>query len=155
MTLTRNGDLSLPLDVNLQSNDTSELTVPATITIPAHVASFDFTVDVVDDGIVDGDQVAIVTASRSGAVSATAQVTVRDTDSPTLALELDASQIIEGGSLMATIMRNALFDEPLNVSLAESNPLSALAQFTLPALTIPAGQESVTICALQHRRRDH
>ncbi len=63
-TVTRNSsDLGSALVVSLASNDTSEATTVATITIPAGQTSATFAIDAVDDQVVDGTQVATFTAS--------------------------------------------------------------------------------------------
>ncbi len=61
-TVTRNTLPEMPLAVALTSDDTSEADVPAMVTIPAGQRSFTFPVDAVDDGVVDGPQVAGITA---------------------------------------------------------------------------------------------
>ena len=66
------------MTVTLSSSDLSELTVPATVDIPAGAASAIFDVTVVDDLDVDGDRPATVTASAAGVGSGTATITVVD-----------------------------------------------------------------------------
>ncbi len=62
-TVTRpNTDISLPLTVNLLSDDTTEATVPATVTIPANQASATFIITAVDDALQDGTQTANISA---------------------------------------------------------------------------------------------
>jgi uncharacterized delta-60 repeat protein len=55
-TVSRTGDLAASLVVTLISTDTSEATVPASVTIPAGMSSAQFTVTAVDDAILDGSQ---------------------------------------------------------------------------------------------------
>ncbi|MCA9165988.1 MAG: hypothetical protein KDA62_23535, partial [Planctomycetales bacterium] len=55
-TVSRNTGTTGNLTVNLASSDTSEATVPATVTIPDGQASAMFPVTAVDDAIVDGTQ---------------------------------------------------------------------------------------------------
>jgi uncharacterized delta-60 repeat protein len=63
-TVTRSGgDQTQPLTVSLSSSDTTELTVPASVTIPAGVASATFPVAAVNDTLRDGPQAAAVTAA--------------------------------------------------------------------------------------------
>ena len=81
-TVTRNtANVSSPLVVNLSSSDTSEATVPATVTIPANQASVTFTILGIDDAIVDGAQPVTITATASGLTTATLGMTVNDNDS--------------------------------------------------------------------------
>ncbi len=73
-------DLSADLTVSLLSTDTSELTVPATIVIPAGQASTTFAINTVDDLITDGTQVVTIRATAAGYVSITDTLSVTDND---------------------------------------------------------------------------
>lgn len=84
MTLTRSGSTSGILTVNLASSDTTESTVPATVTIPDGQSSVQFSVAAVSDGLIDGSQVATITASVSGYDNATARITTLDSTVPVL-----------------------------------------------------------------------
>src|SRR5262245_2301376 len=64
-TVTRDGDLSQALTVNLTSSDTTELTVPASVTIAAGQASVSFAVSAVDDTLLDSTQTVTITAAAS------------------------------------------------------------------------------------------
>jgi uncharacterized delta-60 repeat protein len=65
-TVTRNNwDLSQALTVALASSDTTEVTVPSSVVIPAGQASANFPVNAIDDTIVDGTQSAVITASAT------------------------------------------------------------------------------------------
>lgn len=79
-TVQRKGDLSRPLTITLISSDTTELVVPATVTIPAGRASMRFTPRVVDDTILDGVQMVTVRASSTTVGVRQAQVTVAVAD---------------------------------------------------------------------------
>ena len=141
-TVTRsNTDVTLPLVVQLTSSDTTEATVPSTVTIPAGQASVTFQVTAVDDTLLDGTQTSIIQAAATGYVSPSASIAV--TDNETLALSLSVSTISEnGGSALATITRtNSNLGQAIIVSLASSDTTEA----TVPAtVIIPAGQSSAT-----------
>ncbi len=62
-TVTRDTDTTDPLVVYLASNDTTEATVPSSVTIPAGQASIAFDIDAVDDALVDGTQTVTISAS--------------------------------------------------------------------------------------------
>ena len=105
-TVTRNSGTSGDLSVTLASDDTSEATVPATVTIP-HGSSFaTFGIDAVEDGIIDGTQTVTVTASAGGHTDATDTLNVMDNDavgitvSPTSGL----STIEAGGTATFTVV---------------------------------------------------
>jgi fibronectin type 3 domain-containing protein len=79
-TVTRAGDLSQPLSVTLTSSDTTEATVPATVTIPAGQASATFTIAAINDTIIDGTQVVTVTARATNYRDGSALLSVADDD---------------------------------------------------------------------------
>ena len=64
-TLTRNGDLSTPLTVNLSSNNTSQLTVPASVTFAAGQSSLNFGVNAVDNHVHDNGNTVTVSAAAT------------------------------------------------------------------------------------------
>ena len=63
--LTRNGDLSTPLTVNLSSNNTSQLTVPASETFAAGQSSLSFGVNAVDNHVHDSGNTVTVSAAAT------------------------------------------------------------------------------------------
>ena len=55
-TVTRsNTDMALPQTIQLSSSDTTEATVPATVTIPSGQSSTTFVISAVDDLLLDGN----------------------------------------------------------------------------------------------------
>ncbi|MBD1929609.1 lamin tail domain-containing protein [Trichocoleus sp. FACHB-90] len=78
-TVTRTGDLTNPLTVNLLSSDTGEATVATTVTIAANQASANFAIAAVDDALIDGSQTVTLTASTTN-TNGTTTVTVTDND---------------------------------------------------------------------------
>ncbi len=79
-TVTRTGDTSAALTVNLSSSDTGEATVPASVEIAANETETTFTVTGVDETDVDGTQIVTITAAAAGFDDATATVDVEDDD---------------------------------------------------------------------------
>jgi hypothetical protein len=78
-TVTRgNGDYSAPLTVTLTSDDDTEATVPATVTIGGGEASATFAVNAVDDGFSDPMQTVVIVASALGYQSGSATLNVAD-----------------------------------------------------------------------------
>ena len=109
-TTTGHITLSLPaptggLTVYLSSNDTTELTVPSTVTIPAgSTTSADFTVTGMLDGAVDGTQNPTITATAIGATQGTTTVSVFDVDvAKTVTVTINPSSIMEGGTATGKI----------------------------------------------------
>lgn len=78
-TVTRSGSTTGDLVVTLLSDDTSEATVPVTVTILDGNASADFTITGVDDAISDGDQQIVISAGVAG-VTDTVSVALDVTD---------------------------------------------------------------------------
>ncbi|VTR96211.1 na-ca exchanger integrin-beta4 : Na-Ca exchanger/integrin-beta4 OS=Trichodesmium erythraeum (strain IMS101) GN=Tery_1772 PE=4 SV=1: Calx-beta: Calx-beta: Calx-beta: Calx-beta: Calx-beta: Calx-beta: PKD: PKD: HemolysinCabind: HemolysinCabind [Gemmata massiliana] len=64
-TVTRDGDLSQALTVTLTSSDTTELTVPASVTFAIGQASANFSITAVDDAQLDGTQTVTITAAAA------------------------------------------------------------------------------------------
>ncbi len=148
-TVTRNIVTNSPLVVQLSSSDTTEATVPATVTIAANQASATFEIQGVDDTIVDGTQPVIITAkptytNTNVAVqtgNATANLNVIDNESPSLNIVIDKDVIAETGTATATITRNTNTNSELVVTLNSSDTTEA----TVPnTVTIAAGQTSAT-----------
>ena len=141
-TVTRSGgDLPGPLTVTLTSSDTSEATVPATVTIPADQDSVTFPITAVDDALLDGTQTVTITASAHGCLSGAQTLAV--TDYETLSVGIVPQWISEnGGTATATVTRsNTDIGSAVTVSLAAS-PASAA---SVPAtVTIPANKSSAT-----------
>jgi len=136
-----------PITVTLSSSDTSELTVPATLTIPANQASVTFDIEAVDDLLLDGDQsvlVSIDSISQPGLEADSATITVSDYETLTLTVSgTTVSEAAGAGALTGTVTRSNTDDlsQPLFVNVTSSN-VNELT-ITSPVM-IPAGQASVT-----------
>ncbi len=142
-TVSRNGDRTGALDVTLSSGDTSELMVPASVTIPAGQVSTRFTGTPQNDGVQDGDQTMVVSAGAAGFSAGTAAATVQDVNNPVLTLTLPAS-VGEGQTATATVSRDFAVPTPLVVSLGSSSP----GQLTTPTtVTIPANESTTSYLA--------
>ncbi|MCA9205698.1 MAG: hypothetical protein KDA59_21740, partial [Planctomycetales bacterium] len=103
-TVTRT-DATGDLTVTLVSNDTSEATVPTTIVIPdGQKVSAPFDIAGVDDGVIDGTNTVLITASAAGYLDAIGSIDVRDSRALTLTIN-DLSISEQGGSTTATVAR--------------------------------------------------
>ncbi|MEC8338793.1 MAG: zinc-dependent metalloprotease family protein, partial [Planctomycetota bacterium] len=144
-TVTRTGSTSGDLVVTLTSSDTTEATVPATVTIPDGQSSVTFEIAAIDDSDVDGTQTVTITAEASGLASGSDTLNVTDDDVP-LVLSVaiaDASVAENGGATAttATVTRTGPTSGDLIVSLTSSDTSEA----TVPStVTIPDGQSSAT-----------
>jgi hypothetical protein len=130
-TLNASVTSSVAVTVSLSSSDTTELTVPATVTLPANASSVNFTVTVVDDVIQDGPQNAVITASATNWTSGTATVSVTDND-PLPALSIYTYNLTEGG----TSSSNYVYISPAPASAVTVSLSSDSGAVTVPA-TLP------------------
>ena len=141
-TVSRNSyDLSQSLTVNLASSDTTEATVPATVTIPAGQASATFPITAVDDTLLDGSQTVTISAAATGFAGDSKTLTV--TDFETLSVSIAPSSISEkDGVATGTVTRNNTNIDAAVVITLLSNDVS---EATVPSsVTIPAGSASAT-----------
>ncbi|MCY2931161.1 MAG: hypothetical protein NTV86_17055 [Planctomycetota bacterium] len=130
--------------VNLTSSDTSELMVPATVTILAGQTSATFDVTIVDDTVIDGTKTVAVVAHVENWTDGTASMNVLDNESRALEVSSMGGRDYENQGVQAGAGRVSLSGplEPaadLVVTLASSD----LTELTVPAtVTIPAGRAS-------------
>ena len=82
-----NRDTAAPVTVTLASSDPGELTVPASVVLPAGNAEVIVPLNSIDDGIADGSKTVTLTASAPGYVSGSDQVVVPDVNLPDLVFE--------------------------------------------------------------------
>ncbi len=145
-TVTRNvADLSSALVVTLGSSDTTEATVPGSVTIAAGQSSATFAIAAVDDAVVDGTQVVTLTASATSYASGTSNLNVTDNDVLTLTVSLSTGSVsvtAGAGASTGTVTRNAAdLSSALVVTLGSNDTTEG----TVPAsVTIAAGQSSAT-----------
>jgi hypothetical protein len=129
------------LVVSLASSDATEVTVPASVMIPAGQTSAVFDVTIVDDPILDGSQTATVTASESSYGTRNCSITVQDNETATLSVMLPASAVEGSGIVTGLVTVSAVPYSDVAVSLIWSN----YSRLTVPTdVTIPNGQTSVT-----------
>lgn len=133
--------LDLPVVVQLQSSDTTELTVPATVTIPANESAVMFDATAVDDRLLDGTQTVTITASSNTQNASTVSINVYDHEAITLTFS--AASISENGGVnVGRVTRsNTDTDQPLVVSLRTISSDPAL--LIPPSVIIPAGASFV------------
>lgn len=138
------GDLSSPLVVSLASSDSSEASVPPTVTIPAGADYAEFAVGAVDDSLADGDQNVAILASAPGYGPGSASLQVSDDDPRALTLTLSQQSVAESAGPAAArgvVRRNdSDLSGPLSVSLASSDTGEAQAPLMV---TIAAGSAEV------------
>ncbi|WP_203546973.1 Ig-like domain-containing protein [Roseiconus lacunae] len=141
-TITRNGDVSLPLTVSLDVSVADQLSLPSTVTIAAGQYATRFSVAAIDESVIDADVLVAIQATADGYPSSSDSLTVINNDFPTLDLVFSATTLAEGDEVTATITRGAVATEDVIIRLASSD----LAQLNGPAtVTLPAGQSSVEV----------
>lgn len=129
------------LVVNLNSSSTSKVTVPPTVTIPAGQSNAAFGLTILDDALLDGDQVVIVTAAALNYTNTQASITVHDTNTATLVVTLPASisensGTVAGGGLVS-------IGTPVAANFTVSLTSSDTSNLIVPATTVIAnGQTS-------------
>lgn len=125
--------------ISLQSSDPSEVTVPATVVVPAGQTQVAFDVTVVDDAQLDGSQSAVITATGAGVGSATARIVVDDNEAATLSLNIPASGTEGVGSVQGTVSVSSVPAADVTVTLTSN----AVGEVQVPAsVVIPSGQNS-------------
>src|SRR5207245_3578028 len=131
------------VSVLLSSSDTNELTVPATVMIPAGQTSAVFTASAMVDNELEAPQAVTVTAHVQNWTNGTATIYVTNNKNWTLALKLPASAWENAGVLTnaGLVTLSGTLASPFAVSLTSSNPTKIMVPATV---TIPAGQLSKT-----------
>ena len=136
------GTLTSALTVALASSDTSELTLPATVTIPAGQTSAAFTATVVDDAEADGAQNATLTVSAAGFTSGTRTVSVADNDAHHFTLSTVGSPQIPNVPFALTVTARDVndttitnYNSPVNLTAAGSSGAVPMTPATLTGWT--------------------
>lgn len=130
--------------ISLTSSDTSEITVPAMLTIPAGADSAAFDVTAVQDTLADRTQAAVLRASVPGWPAAFAVVNVADDESTALTLLAPAVASEEAVTLACEVSLGGLVASPTVISLASSD----ISEVRVPAtVTVPAGRSSAAFTA--------
>lgn len=133
---------ALPIVVTLTSDDTSEATVPAQVSIPAGQLNAPFLLTVQDDAFLDAEQVVHVTAHVDNWTDGVTALRVIDDEATKISFHLPAQVLegsgvqVNGGSVSIPYVRTA--DLPITLFSSDAGELG------LPTrVTIPAGQTSV------------
>ena len=166
-TVSRSSTSSLaqPLVVTLTSNDTSEATVPATVTIPAGATSVTFPIRAIDDTLADGTQRIDIQASATiGGTLNTISAAVNVLDHETLSLAINPSTVLENagdGAVRVTITRsNTDVGLPNTFSVVNNRLLEHSAAGTLvrsrtipwPTGARPAGEIARDLVVMENGR---
>jgi hypothetical protein len=135
---------STNLVVSLTDSDTSEITVPASVTVLAGRTNATFDITVVDDADLDGTQTSTVTASAAGYAPVTATMAIYDNESATLQVVLPATATEGQGTVTGTVYVSAVPAANIVVSLSSSDTT----EIQVPvSVVIPSGQTSAVFTA--------
>ena len=133
--MTRSGDYSANLVVSLSASVAGQVTIPATITIPANQSSLVFNLNTMNNALIDGQRNIQITASAAQYSNSAKTITILDDEIPSLTALLNKTTATEGDTITLTVRRNLVTNQPLTVSLTTNKP----SQWTFPAsLVIPA-----------------
>jgi hypothetical protein len=102
-SVTISGTLAADLTVSLNSSNTPELNVPASVTIPAGQTSSSFPLTIVNDATTDGVQAVVLTASSSGFDDASSIISVQDDDVHHFAIGPIASPQVRGAAFAVSV----------------------------------------------------
>jgi 2',3'-cyclic-nucleotide 2'-phosphodiesterase (5'-nucleotidase family)/uncharacterized protein YjiK len=153
-TVSRATSGASDLVVNLSSGDTTEATVPATVTILAGQLSANFDVTAVDDTFPDGNKTVTITATATDATAPTTQVTVQDDgdvlDTSFLLTEVLSQQAASGVNDFWELTNVSSVTKDISgYSWHDSGrSASAAAAYKLPAGSTIAAGESVIFTTL-------
>lgn len=129
------------LVVTLTSSGAAELSLPATVVIPAGQTTATFDVTILDDAVLDGSQAATATASAAGYLSGSGTMLVHDNESAPLVVNLPPTVAEGGAPVSGTVSVASAPVVDVTVALASNDVTEA----AVPAsITIPAGQTSAS-----------
>jgi|GEM_PF-1939125 len=112
-TISVGGTVLTDLVVSLASSDTTEITVPASVTIPAGQSSTSFPMTVVDDALADGLQPFTITASAATFISGNASGNVRDNEAHHFTFAAIGSPQLAGAPVPVLITARDAADAPI------------------------------------------
>lgn len=147
MTLTRTGDWSRSESFTVGCDVSNLLrvgnvTMPATVTIPAGSEGVTFRVYCVDDGIVRPRQCTVTIPAAHGYEQQSVAITRIDDDKNPLTLSVSNSELHEGQQVVITATRGGELTDDLRLDLNCSAPY----RFSVPrVIEIPAGHTSGSV----------
>ena len=125
----------------LISSDTSEVTVPPTVVLLAGETNAVFDLTIIEDGLVDGDQIATITATAADYGTSQAAITVHNIDQPLQFYLTIPAVATEGDGTLAgqgALAASGTRTNEVVVSLTSSDP----SEVTVPASVILAAGQS-------------
>ncbi len=142
-TVTRDYVTTNALTVFLQSSS-SRLFVPTSVIIPAGSNSRSFTLQAVNNSLIELPGLIFVSATASGFTGSSSSTTVFDDDTPTVTLTLAQTNVSESAGPQATVgtvTRSPVGSGQAFISLQSSDTAKAMVP---SSVTIPGGQASAS-----------
>jgi len=137
--ITRSGDYITDLTISLAASVSGQVTIPTTVVIPANQSSFVFNLNAINNIVLDGARNVGITATAATYIKSEKTITILDDEVPTLVARLSKSTATEGETIILTVTRDLVTDQPLTVSLSTNKSL----QWTFSSsVIIPANAAS-------------
>jgi len=143
--VNRSGDVLTQVVVTLATSPAGQITIPATVTIPAGQSSVSFNINTINNTILQGTREVSITASATSFANAVNSISIFDDEIPKLTAVLSKSSATEGETIELTIKRDLVTAQDLEVSIATNKPNQWT--FTAPAI-IPANKDFVKVSVL-------
>ena len=140
--VTRSGDYSFDLLVSLSASLVGQVTIPATVIIPANQSSLVFNLNPINNLVIDGPRNVGITATAPTYTNAAKTITVLDDEIPGLSASLSKSPATEGETITLTATRDLISNQAVTVSISTNKA----AQWSFPiSVIIPANVASNTV----------
>ncbi len=143
--VNRSGDIASALIVSLVASKAGQVTIPATVTIPANQSSVVFNLNTVNNTILEGSRTVDITASAASFTNSVKSITILDDEIPKLTAILSKTSPTEGETIDLIIKRDLVTNQDLSISIATNKPNQWT--FQSPAV-IPANKDSVKVSVL-------
>ena len=130
--VTRSGDYSANLLVSLSASVAGQVTIPATVTLPANQSSVVFNLNTINNALIDGQRNVLITATATQYSNSAKNIIILDDEIPSLTAVLNKTTATEGDTITLTVSRNLVTNQPLTVSLTTNKP----SQWTFPASVV-------------------
>lgn len=137
--LSRSGDFTSALGVDISASQSGQVTLPASVIIPSNSSSVVFNLNALNNNVLDGNRMIGIKAHTALYRDAVDSIQILDDEVPSLSLQLDKTSYTEGDVASLTVSRDFVTNKPLVVSLSTNKSN----QWTFPqTVTIPASQAS-------------
>jgi hypothetical protein len=143
-TLFVSAPVSTNVVVSLTSSDSTQITVPSFVTIPAGQTSVLFNISVVEELEIDGTQTVTVSASVTNWIAGSVEISVEDNESHHLDMFLYTSQALESAGVLID------YGEIMLAGTLPTNLVVSLLSLDTTELIVPS---SVTVLAGQTTAR--